>query len=577
MYSDEKNVQVLLALLKAHGIRRAVVSPGGTNVAVVGSLQNDPYFTLYSAVDERHAAYLACGIALQSNEPVMLSCTGATASRNYLPALTEAFYRKLPILVVTSSQVHSRVGNLQAQVTDRSQVPKDVVGYSTLIQPIRTDQDRKSAEQAINTAILALNRRGGIPAHINLETEYVQTFESMTLPEVCKLGRIDATFKDSPSIEKYARIVVWVGSHRRFSKSENETIVRFVKSHNVVVLCDHTSSYEGPNKVISAIGAVQSGSRLEESLRPDLIIHIGEMTGDYSTKGFLSSGVPVWRVSPDGEVRDSFGGLQYVFEMPECLFFDHYSLAFDAATSMYDAWHKYVLAIRDKIPELPFSNSWIAQQISSSLPTGSTIHFAILNSLRSWNDFDLPQDVSASCNVGGFGIDGCTSTLIGASLVNDNRLTFLVTGDLAFFYDLNAIGNRHIGNNLRILLVNNGVGGEFYRFSKVREQLGADFKKYISADGHFGRCSKSLVRHMAEDLGFDYYSASDKSMFKELIVSFLTRSQKPIIFECFTNADDDMAASRIIADIDNRQPAGSVLRSVIPQPIKGLLKKAIGR
>ena len=115
-YTNEKNAQIVLSLLKAHGIKRVIASPGTTNMALVGSMQQDPYFEMYSAVDERSAAYMACGLAAETSEPVVISCTGATASRNYLPGLTEAFYRKLPILSITSTQPISRVGHHMAQI-----------------------------------------------------------------------------------------------------------------------------------------------------------------------------------------------------------------------------------------------------------------------------------------------------------------------------------------------------------------------------------------------------------------------------------------------------------------------------
>ena len=102
--SNERSVQLLISLLKQHNIKRVVASPGATNITFVGSLQNDAFFEIYSCVDERSAAYMACGLAAETGEPVVLSCTGATASRNYVPALTEAFYRKLPVLAVTSTQ-----------------------------------------------------------------------------------------------------------------------------------------------------------------------------------------------------------------------------------------------------------------------------------------------------------------------------------------------------------------------------------------------------------------------------------------------------------------------------------------
>ena len=128
-YSNERSIQILISLLKQHGIKKCVVSPGATNVTFVASLQQDDFFELYSSVDERSAAYIACGIAAESGEPVVLSCTGATASRNYIPGLTEAYYRKLPVLAVTSTQDVTRVGHLRAQVIDRSVIQNDIAFF----------------------------------------------------------------------------------------------------------------------------------------------------------------------------------------------------------------------------------------------------------------------------------------------------------------------------------------------------------------------------------------------------------------------------------------------------------------
>ena len=135
-YTNERNVQIVLSLLKAHGIRKVIASPGTTNMTFVGSIQNDPFFEIYSVVDERSAAYMACGMAAESGEPVVLSCTGATASRNYYSGLTEAFYRKLPVLAVTSHQGTDRIGHLIAQNIDRRQLPRDLVKLSVDIPSV---------------------------------------------------------------------------------------------------------------------------------------------------------------------------------------------------------------------------------------------------------------------------------------------------------------------------------------------------------------------------------------------------------------------------------------------------------
>lgn len=169
-YTAEKNSLILISLLKAHGIHNIIASPGATNLRLVASLQHDSYFKIYSSVDERSAAYMACGLAAESGEPVMLSCTGATSSRNYMPALTEAYYRKLPILVVTSSQYSEWIGNLKDQVTNRIQLPADIVKKSFQVDEIHCERQEWNAINKINEAILELTRHGGGPAHINLIT-----------------------------------------------------------------------------------------------------------------------------------------------------------------------------------------------------------------------------------------------------------------------------------------------------------------------------------------------------------------------------------------------------------------------
>ena len=179
LYTNEKHTQILIALLKAHGIKKVVASPGATNICFIASVQHDPYFEIYSSVDERSAAYMACGLSAESGEPVALSCTGATASRNYIPALTEAFYRKLPILAITSTQRMDRIGHNIPQVIDRRVPLNDTVKMSVQVSEINNEEDKWACEIAINKAILELKHHGGGPVHINLVTNYSSIYLSL--------------------------------------------------------------------------------------------------------------------------------------------------------------------------------------------------------------------------------------------------------------------------------------------------------------------------------------------------------------------------------------------------------------
>lgn len=311
MYTDEKNAQIVLALLKEKGIRRIIISPGTTNGPITGSVRDDPFFEVFSAVDERSAAYMACGMAHDSGEPVALSCTGATASRNYLPGLTEAFYRKLPVLAITSMVSTRYVGNLRAQVIDRSTIPNDVAKRSVTLDPVVTEDDFRFAELQANIAMEELFRDGGGPSHIQLITEERGTLDTKTLPPVTNVRRL--TFEKQsewPPLSKDRRILVFLGAHANYTENEIMALESFVASHDAVVFTSAVSGYRGRYAFRSTLPAAQLvDNPIAEELEPDLIIHIGEMSGDYDSLLFVRglTGCPVWRVSEDGELRQEFG------------------------------------------------------------------------------------------------------------------------------------------------------------------------------------------------------------------------------------------------------------------------------
>ncbi|EHC9829437.1 2-succinyl-5-enolpyruvyl-6-hydroxy-3-cyclohexene-1-carboxylate synthase, partial [Vibrio parahaemolyticus] len=189
-YTDEPQAQIVIALLKEHGVRKIVVSPGATNIPIAGSVQSDPFFEVYSSVDERSAAYIACGLAEDSGEPVAISCTGATASRNYMPGLTEAYYRKLPIIAITSFNGNKFVGHLMPQNIDRTNLPNDIAKLSVNLPVVKDDSDFDYCTVLVNKAITESTRNGGGPVHINLTTTYKGTFNTTKLPSVRVIKRV---------------------------------------------------------------------------------------------------------------------------------------------------------------------------------------------------------------------------------------------------------------------------------------------------------------------------------------------------------------------------------------------------
>lgn len=567
-YTNERNVQIVIALLKAHGICRVIASPGTTNMTFVVSIENDPWFQIWSSVDERSAAYLACGMAAETGEPVVISCTGATASRNYMPGLTEAYYRKLPVLAITSTRGNHQVGHLIDQQIDRRKLPNDIAMESVTIPMVKDKEDERFCEIEANKAILALKLNGGGPAHINLYTRYSQDFSVTEFPHVNAIYRHTIFDQKLPDIPKNGRIVILVGSHANFSERLTAAVDKFCATYDSVVLCDHTSCYRGKYEVHYQLvcGQQQWRSPLANA---NLCIHIGEVSGNQ----FNVYAAHTWRVSPDGALRDTFGNLRRVFMMPEEEFFERYAKNEESHTELLEAMTAEVDTIKEKLPEFPFSNIWMAQQMCNKLPKGCELHLGILHSLRSWNFFKLPAGIQAKCNVGGFGIDGGLSTMIGASFVQPEKIFIGIFGDLAFFYDLNVIGNRHVGNNVRILLINNGKGNEFRNYNHPCYFLGEEADMYVAAAGHYGNMSNKLVKDYATDLGFEYLAASNKDEFNAVVDRFLIPevTDKPVILEVFTQTEDESDALEQILNVISDPKL--VIRNSIKHTAKNILGK----
>ena len=540
-YTSEKAIQILVALLKEHGIKKVIACPGGTNMMLNACLMYDGSFEMYSCDDERSASYMATGMCAESGEPVVITCTGATASRNFMPGLTEAFYRKLPILVITGQQDYRRQGNLHDQIIDRSVQPNDIVKNSVYVQIVRDAKDEANVALRINQAISALTLNGGGPSHINLETSYSQLWNVSELPSVKVIHRIDVD-GEFPELPK-GKIALFIGSHKKFTPSDLEAIDAFCYNHNAVVFCDHTSNYKGKFRQLNAMLSLRHANCMSGI---DLLIHFGEISGDHFAVG--DDVKNVWRISNDGLLRDRYGKLTYLFNMTEAQFFNHYKDEnINPGESFLKNCQEEYKQMYDNLPEFPFSNIWCAKQLHGRIPENCCMHFGILTSLRSWNFFDVPKSVNTMSNVGGFGTDGMMSSLIGASLVHPDKLYFGVVGDLSFFYDLNSLGNRHIGKNIRIMLFNNGKGCEFKHNMSPGHIFKDDVDFFISAAGHFGNQSPTLVRDYATNLGFKYLTACAKEDFLANLDEYLNPEiSQSYIFEVFTRDVDESEALKLM-------------------------------
>lgn len=556
MYTIQENVRIVISLLKKYNVRHIVINPGGTNIPVAHAVQKDPFFKCYSVPDERSAMYFAIGLHLQTGEVIATSCTSAQATRNYVPGLTEAFYKHTPILAITTAKLERFQYQEYMQAPDQCSLPKDAVKKTFDLPPVTDENTRAQVNHNAKEAILETTHRSPGPIQLNIRIiDALQgKFEDVQLPTIRPLKRYMAWDEWDDLIITKKKILVVVGEHRPFSERQQRAIDMFCETHNAVVYVNHLSNYHGPysiqaNLLVSCGGFGQ--------LKPEVLITIGGQTGDYSIYGALQGigNAEHWRVAEDGAFVDTYGHLTKIFECPDYFFFEKMVGNSTCIHSYFDKWSALNKTMNYDV-ELPLSNLYVAQQMYKWIPKNSIMNFAILNSLRCWSYFPLDPSIQGYANVAAFGIDGCNSMLIGESM-NTEELCFIVTGDLAFFYDMNALGIRHVKNNIRVLLINNGGGGEFKIMTRNWEgNINVD--DYIAANGHNG-----TARGWAENCGFKYLTASSKEEFVTTFKEFLSDSESPMLFEIFTTKEDEVVAMNTIIECNRCSPRSSMLKNAV--------------
>lgn len=537
MIDNNKNIEIVVDCLKRHEIHYIVISPGGTNIALIKAVQDDSFFKCYSVVDERSAMYYAIGLYLQTGEKIATSCTSAQATRNYIPGLTEAFYKRVPIFAITMSKHPRFTYQEYMQAPDQCSLPKDCVKASYALPVISEKDDILQSIRMVNDAILELDHNGRGP--VQLCIPWLDFPLGEFKPRAKTIRRYCVDDEWSISLEN-KNVLVVVGEHRPFTGDEREALEAFCESCNSAVYVNHLSNYDG-NYAIEGNILVSTMSKVEfkNEMKPDIIISIGGQTGDYPLYSLLSmpdlDDIEHWRVSADGKVVDTYDKLTKVFECSEKLFFSRLAMNKRTEHAFYDNIIAHMHF--DRNIDIPFSSAYAARVLTKVIPANSTVQFSILNSLRVWNLFEFQNHVRCFSNVGAFGIDGGMSTLIGQSMVTDD-LCFMIIGDLAFLYDMNSIGIRGLKSNLRILLINNNGGVEF----KLGMTGNENTNRFIAAGGHFKN-----AKGWAETCGFIYISARNKEEFDGHKNEFIGKSNSPILFELFvSDIDDAMAYNKLI-------------------------------
>ena len=323
MYTIQENVRIVIAMLKQYGIHHIVISPGGTNIPISQAVQDDTFFHCYSVPDERSAMYFAIGLYLQTGEVIATSCTSAQATRNYIPGLTEAFYKHVPVLAITTAKLERFQYQDYMQAPDQCSLPRDSVKRSFDLPPVTDENTRSQCYHAAREAIMEITHRRPGPVQLNIRiVDALQgKFIDEQLPNVRPLQRYMA-WDDWSEIELQGKkILIVVGEHRPFDEKQRKAIEAFCENYNVVVYVNHLSNYHGKYSIQGNLLVACGGMK---KLHPDILITIGGQTGDYPLYGALNglSDMEHWRVAEDGALVDTYSRLTKVFECPDYFFFN---------------------------------------------------------------------------------------------------------------------------------------------------------------------------------------------------------------------------------------------------------------
>lgn len=464
--SSKKNIQELAALMVAHGVHDVVLCPGSRNAPLVQTFSQIPEMRCHPATDERSAGFMAMGMALATGCITAVCVTSGSALLNLHPAVAEASYQRVPMLVISADRPACWIGQMDGQTMPQPGALGEMVRMSVQLPEVHTSDDLWHVNRLCNEALLQAVRHGGGPVHINVPiSEPVYEFEEGALPQVRKIERttgIDATMLQERLLAHH-RCLLIVGQER--PQAWNGIADDGVQG--MVTLTEHLSNLGNKLQPLTDMDTLASciPEAEAEAYRPDLVITLGGHIISKHTKMLLRRYPPCehWHISPDGEVADLLhGALTWVIEGDA-----HTAIQQLQACGCPHADHDYVArwrALQQRVAELPASATAPRQMtglLMGALPHDAVLHLANSSAVRYAQHYALPPSVTVCCNRGINGIEGSLSAAVGYATVTPDRPHYVVIGDLSFFYDQNALWNTELPQNLHILLLNSGGGDIF--------------------------------------------------------------------------------------------------------------------
>lgn len=501
MYSNKENVNILTALFVSHGIRHAVVCPGSRNSPVVHNLNECPDIACYPVTDERSAGFYALGMAQALQQPVVVCVTSGTALLNLAPAVAEAYYQHLPLVVISADRPQQWIDQLDGQTLPQPDALGRFVRKAVSLPEPHDEEQHWYCNRLINEALIVRNA----PVHINVPIS--EPLFEYTVPNLPKERKIEWLPSDiSPSTLSHIS--------RMFLHAKRPMLISGQPMNPLL------------DEAVSLIGE-------DDSYVPDFVLYIGGSIVSKRVKHFLRKAKETWLVNETGEVTDTFMNLTHVVQGDGEAVADHIRMMLVLEPHPFvQRWDALLACIREQVEAFePAYSEMAAVKYLEAHVGDAVMHYANSSAIRIANIFAKHP---VWCNRGVNGIEGSLSTAAGFSVVSE-EIVFCIIGDLSFFYDQNALWNQNLNGNLRILLLNNGRGGIFNRLSGLEQSPARDLlvaaEHSTSAEGI---CRQNNVVYLRADNLSELYQAIDTLLYLD--------STRPVLLEVFTTADEDEQA-----------------------------------
>ncbi|MBF4487107.1 2-succinyl-5-enolpyruvyl-6-hydroxy-3-cyclohexene-1-carboxylic-acid synthase [Flavobacterium sp. CSZ] len=529
--------QSIIEICLAKGITNIIISPGSRNAPLTIGFAQNPNFNCYSIADERCAAFFALGIAQQTKQPIAIVCTSGSALLNYYPAVAEAFYSQIPLIVISADRPQSKIDIGDGQTIRQENVFQNhSVFNANLTEEASVENDLK-INKAIEAAIL---QKG--PVHINAPFEeplYETVSELSVEPKITHSEEILGTkiienIDDIVSVWNTSkRKLILIGGINEANSVSKEILENFAKDPSIVVLTETTSNLHEPsfiNSIDSLITPFDDSDFKE--LEPEVLITFGGMIVSKRIKAFLRKYKPAhhWHIDTL-RAYDTFNALSKHFVMEPEDFFKELLPKTAFVSSKYFSKIDKIYDLRkirkqEYLRKITFSDFKVFEKVIESLPKNTQLQISNSSAIRYAQLIEIDPSIEVYCNRGTSGIDGSTSTAIGAAVGRSDKQTVFITGDIGFLYDSNALWNSYIPKNFKIILINNGGGGIF------RILPGHEEKPVFNT--YFETSHNLTAEHLAKMYKLNYFTANDVASLQEGIKNLYSNNNAAGILEVFT-------------------------------------------